>query len=209
MLVRLTTAVVIASLCAFTAARGWTVVQFARPSTASGAAARAWIGVPAVTAAALDATLRDMADESDAEAAQRRAKLLTALLAVRPMSSVAWLSLAGMQLVTGQPYEKVLAALKMSAITGPNEAAIMWQRGIFELLQWEALPPDFQHRAIVDLSGPLGNDFVNESGVRLIKDVLAAKTPESKAQIAELLATQGVPAKELARIGLETPPSEQ
>jgi hypothetical protein len=209
MIVRLTTAVVVASVCALTAARGWTIVEFARPSTARGAAARAWIGVPAVNAAALDAALRDMAGEGDVEAAQRRAKLLIALLAVRPMSSVAWLSLAGMQLVTGQPYEKVLAALKMSAVTGPNEAEIMWQRGIFELLQWEALPPEFQHRAIVDLSGPLGNDFVNDSGVRLIKDVLAAKTPESKAQIAELFAAQGVPAKELARIGLETPQSGQ
>lgn len=209
MIVRLATALIVAGVCAFTAARGWTVVEFAQPSTASGAPARAWIGVPAVTTAALDATLRDMAGEGGIEAAHRRAELLVALLAVRPMSSVSWLSLAGMQLVTGQPYDKELAALKMSSVTGPNEADIMWERGIFELLQWEALPPEFQHRAIADLSGPLGNNFVNDSGVRLIKGVLAAKTPESKAQIAGLLATQGVPAKELSRIGLETPHSEQ
>jgi len=205
---RLITIVVVASLCLFTATRGWSIVEFTRAdqraSGAKGEAMRAWAGVPAVTTTALDAALDDMAQAGGTMAAQLRTDLLIQSLAVRPLSSIAWLSLAGMRLVTGAPYQDVLAALKMSSITGPNEAQTMWQRGMFSLLQWEALPLDFQQRAIRDLAGPIAGGFLDDSGLQLIRGVLGAKTPQARAQIAALLETQGVGAKALAAIGLGT-----
>lgn len=167
-----------------------------------GDAARAWIGVPAVTTAALDAALRDIAEQNGPTAAEQRLALLTQLLAARPMSSIAWLSLAGMRVATGQPYETVLATLKMSSVTGPNEAEVMWERGIFCVLQWEGLPPDFQQRAAVDLAGPILTGIVNEPGQQLIRGVLGTKAPQVQAQIASMLQTQGVTVEDLKRIGL-------
>ena len=124
------------------------------------------------------------------------------------MSSIAWLSLAGMRVATGQPYETVLAALKMSSVTGPNEAEVMWERGIFCLLQWEALPPDFQQRAITDLAGPILTGIVNEPGQQLIRGVLSAKAPQVQTQIASMLQIEGVTAKDLKQIGLSPAPAE-
>lgn len=192
------------ALCAFAAMRGWSLIDFAgvRATHKPGDAARAWIGVPAVTTAALDAALRDIAEQNGTTAAEQRVALLTQLLAARPMSSIAWLSLAGMRVATGQPYETILAALKMSSVTGPNEAEVMWERGIFCLLQWEALPPDFQQRAIVDLAGPILTGIVNEPGQQLIRGVLSAKAPQVQAQIASMLRTQGVTIQDLKQIGL-------
>ena len=60
-----------------------------------------------------------------------------------------------MRLATAAPYGDVLAALKMSAVTGANEDELMWRRGIFGLLQWEALPAAAQDRTIADLSAHL------------------------------------------------------
>jgi hypothetical protein len=204
------------ALCAFAATRGWSLIDFARAraTVETGGATRAWIGVPAVTTAALDATLRDIAEQRGAGAAEQRIALLTQLLAARPMSSIAWLSLAGMRVATGQPYETILAALKMSSVTGPNEVEVMWERGIFCLLQWEALPPDFKHRAIVDLAGPILAGIVNEPGRRLIRGVLSAMAPQAQAQIASMLQTRGVTARDLKQIGLDaaqgqTPPITQ
>lgn len=198
------------ALCAFIAMRGWSLIDFAgaRIADKPGDAALAWIGVPAVTTAALDAALRDIAEQNGTTAAEQRVALLTQLLAARPMSSIAWLSLAGMRVATGQPYGTILAALKMSSVTGPNEAEVMWERGIFCLLQWEALPPDFQQRAIVDLAGPILTGIVNEPGQQLIRGVLSAKAPQVQAQVASMLQIQGVTAEDLKQIGLSPAPTQ-
>ena len=185
--------------CAFTVAHGVSLVEFTTadqpasdPTTAP---------LPSM---ALDAALNNLTD-AGREAAQRRVELLTQLLSVRPLSPSAWLSLAGMRLVTGQPYGNVLAALKMSAITGPNEASVMWQRGMFSLLQWESLPSDFQRRAILDLSGPMLDDLLDDSSVEQIRGLLGAKTEDVRSQVTTLLAAQGVDVKTLDRIGLASP----
>jgi hypothetical protein len=206
MIARLITVAAVVGLCGLAALRGWSIVAFATAGQpgggTEGAGVRAWIGAPLVTAAALDATLDDLAGASDIEAASRRIDLLTQLLSVRPLSSVAWLSLAGMRLVTGAPYKDVLATLRMSSITGPNEARLMWQRGMFGLLQWETLPPDFRQQTILDLSGPIFGQLLDDSNLQQMKGILGAKTSETQVQIAGLLETQGVTSAELTKIGL-------
>lgn len=205
---RVATIAVVTALCGFTIAQGWSLVDFARTRAASGAdEKRAWIGVPA-----FDATLNDITWQGGVTAAEQRTTFLTQLLAARPMSSAAWLALAGARMTTGRPYKDVLAALRMSAITGPNEAEVMWLRGIFCLLQWDALPPEFQQSAILDLAGPLVTGIVNDSGRRLVEGVLRAKTPQARARIALMLQVEGVDAGDLKHIGLGatgTPPANQ
>lgn len=151
---------------------------------------------------ALEAALDHLTD-AGADASRRRLELLTRLLSVRPLSSSAWLSFSGMRLVTGEPYSGVLAALKMSALTGPNEASAMWQRGLFGLLQWESLPSDFQQRAILDLSGPMLDDLLDDRSVEQLRGVIDAKTPQVRAQVTSMLLTQGVDERALDRVGLQ------
>src|SRR5438067_5307647 len=143
---RITMSLVIIGLCMFAAPRGWSIADFAiaRAGFASKDEqhvdpVRAWIGVPGLTAAAMRASFTEMTDAADLDGARKRADELTAFLAVRPLSSADWLSLAEMRLVAGQAQTDVLAALRMSRIAGPNEGLIMWQRGIFGLLIWQLL----------------------------------------------------------------------
>jgi hypothetical protein len=204
---RLVTVAIVVGLCAFAAARGWVIVAFA--SAARGTGDRgdnpidAWFDTAPVAAMALDTALDEMADADGLTAVKRRVDLLTELLSHRPLSSMAWLSLADGRLLSGAPYKDVLAALKMSSLTGPNEARIMWRRGMFSLQQWESLPAEFQQQAARDLAGPVGAGFLDDNNVRQIKSVLGRKPVETQAQIAALLRTEGLNAKSLAQIGLD------
>ena len=79
---------------------------------------------------------------STPETGQRQAAELTALVAARPLSSQAWLSLAVFRLVARDELASVLAALRLSWLTGPNEGSVLWRRGVFGLALWEFLPAD-------------------------------------------------------------------
>ncbi len=114
------------------------------------------------------------------------------------MSSTNWLSLAGMRLVTGQPPGKVLSALAMSSITGPNENSIMFQRGIFGLLEWETLPNNFRKRTIVELAGTILGGAWGDSQRRAVVGVLDPKSVETRKEIGDFLRAAGVPHKELS-----------
>jgi hypothetical protein len=203
---RLLTAVAVIGLCAFAAFRGWGIVGFAvaRAHGASGdqQAVRAWIGVAGLAGAAREASLTQVADPADIEGARQRGEDLAAILSVRPLSSTNWLSLAGMRLVTAQPYQQVLAALTMSWVTGANEGAVMLQRGIFGLLQWEALPPDARKRIIADLAGVVLGTSIHDVSITPAKNVLSNKSADTRREIAGLLRAEGVSATELARMGL-------
>src|ERR1700730_11910281 len=167
---RLLTAVAIIVICGFAAVRGWSIAHFAeaRALFASNEGevdgVGRWVGVPGLTGMALKTSLAQTADVSDVDGARKRAESLAALLSVRPLSSENWLSLAKMRLVTSQPDKEVIAAWLMSSVTGPNERTVMWQRGVFGLLLWQALPPDARRRTIGDLAGAIqgqGTSVVN------------------------------------------------
>ena len=204
---RLVTVAIVVGFCAFAVARGWVIVAFA--TTVGGTGNRgdrtidAWFDTTPVAAMALDTALDDTADSGGLTSVKRRIGLLTQLLSRRPLSSVAWLSLADGWLLSGAPYKDVLAALKMSSLTGPNEARVMWRRGMFSLQQWESLPAEFQQQAARDLAGPIGAGFLDDANVRQIKSVLGRKPVETQAQIAALLRAEGLDAKSLTQIGLD------
>jgi hypothetical protein len=205
---RLLTAFVMIGLSAFAIFEGWSIASFGKARTeiagedASANAIRRWGGIPGLTGAVLQATLTPMKGAADIDASRRRADKLAALLAVHPLSATNWLSLAGMRLVTAQPYEAVLAASAMSALTAPNEGSMMVQRGIFGLLQWEALPADARQRTVNDLAGVIVAMSIGKAEINMIKTIVSIKSASTRSQIANLLGANGASTSELARIGL-------
>lgn len=195
-------------LCLFAVIRGWNVTRFAAASVRLAPhedrpdAFLAWTKVAGVGDLALEAWLTRMVPATGIDAARRRADILAELLAVRPMSSVDWLSLAGMAFATAQPRDKILAALTMSWVTGPNEGSIMVSRAIFGLLRWEALPDDARRRAAGDLAEAVREDVAPDASLNLVKTVVNAKSGETRAQIMELLKAEQIPPAGLARLGL-------
>jgi hypothetical protein len=187
--------------------RGWDIAAFgyARIEAAGPdqrAALARWKNAAGLGEAALEVSLPSMSDATDIENARRRADGLAAIAAVHPLSSANWLALAGMRLVTGEPYQDVLDALAMSSVTGPNEGAVMLQRGIFGLLQWERLPEDVRRRTATDLAGAILGTNVQDAELLPAKNILREKPPETRQAVGYLLRADGVPASELGRIGL-------
>jgi hypothetical protein len=205
---RLATAFSVIALSAFAVSHGSGIVRFslARDGAATpesrAEAVRRWSTAPGLAGEALGASLASVADPRDSEAVRRREETLSALLSVHPLSSTAWLSLAGTRLVVREAYQKVLSALAMSSLTGANEGSLMLRRGIFGLVQWEILPPDARHRVIADLAGAILEMSVQDIEIVPAKNVLSAKAEGTRREIADLLRAQGAPDKELARMGL-------
>jgi len=206
--IRVPTAIVVLGLCAFAVSRGWDIVLFAnaKAGLVSGghAAPRLlpWAGVPGLAVAALEASATPVAGPADQQGALERIGELSEILSLRPMSSINWLSLASMRLVTGQAPDKILSALAMSSITGPNEQAIMFQRGVFGLLEWESLPNDFRKRAIRELSGAILSGAWGDSHRRAVAEALAPKSAETRREIGDLLRAADVPSNELGLMSL-------
>lgn len=202
---RVVTTVAVAGLCVFAIVHGWRIITFnvARAHLAADPqAVKAWVAAPGLAGAAREASLTAVADPSDVAAAQLRAADLAALLSVWPLSSRNWLSLAGLRLVTGQPYEQVLGAMAMSSVTGPNEGSLMLQRGIFGVLQWEMLPAVARKRVITDVAGIVMGTPVQDVETNSARAVLTSKPAATQREIADLLREEGVPVRELARMGL-------
>jgi hypothetical protein len=190
--VRLGTSFVVLALCTFAASRGWSTAHFAmlrngldHPALVSPLGA--WIGAPGVTTAALSATLTQMTDPADLDGAAKRLDELAALLSVRPLSSRNWLFLAEMRLVSGRPKPEVLAALKMSWVTGPNEGMLMWQRGVFGVLIWELLSPEERKLTIEQIARAMSGTPIENSELVSAKRALSQKSAEARAEIAVLM----------------------
>lgn len=203
---RQVTSLLAITVCVLAGIRGFDVAQFTNSDLAgehaNSKSVESWAATQGVSAMALADWLHHTARATDADMPYRRTVMLTRLLAVRPLSSSDWLSLAGMALVTGQRSEAVHTALGMSSITGPNEGGTMWERGAFGLLQWDGLPETARRRTAIDLAGPTRDGLVGDREIAPIKSILSGKSPEARSQIAALLASEGVSRTTLARMGL-------
>jgi hypothetical protein len=201
---RVLTALVVLGLCGFAAVRGLLVVNFAAmgPAPLDRTTLGSWTESAGLRDAVLQRVLRRSEAESDPAAIGKRADAMAALLQVRPLSSAYWMDLAGLRLVTGQPYEQVLAALTMSFLAGPNEGGLMRDRGIFGLMQWERLPDDARHRTIQDVAGAIRGRMIGIDEPQVAKQLLAAKPTQTRTEIDRLLRAERLSADELHRIGL-------
>ena len=195
-------------LCSFAIVRGSSIVRFvdARAHFATHKIGleeiRSWDKAPGLRDAALQISLTKIADMTDADGARKRMDDLSALLSVRPLFSVNWLSLSGMQLVAGRNQREVLSALEMSWVTGPNEGSIMLQRGVFGILIWETLPPDHRRRVIDDVAGAILATPTGDNELKVVKNVLSEKTVDIRQEIANLMRAGSVPVGQLSRLGL-------
>jgi hypothetical protein len=205
---RILTALTVIGLSGWTVSCGWAIVRFSRASTSAAPhedrahAVRPWITVPGVAGAALEASLTDAADPTDIDSVRKRSDELAAILSVRPISSMNWLSLASLRLVTGKPFAEVLGALALSSLTGANEGHVMSQRGIFGLWQWENLPSHARKRALAGLAGAMLERAISDQGRSTVDRILAAKSADTRREIADLLRAEGLSAADLGRIGL-------
>jgi hypothetical protein len=196
---RFWTAIVMIGFCGFAIARGWSILQFSRamanvdPSEKRAEMMGGWTGVPGVASMALKTGLEERVDPPDWNASNKRRDELSALLAMKPLSSIDWLSLSRMQLTTAQPRAQMLGSLMMSWVTGPNEGYVMAERGIFGLALWEVLSPDLRSRVTVDLAK--GEITENEK----FRAVFATKPEEVQSEVRTALVAAGLSPKEVER----------
>lgn len=130
------------------------------------------------------------------------------LLAHQPLSSRAWLELATARLAAGEGMEAVVQALRLCALTGPNESVLMAGRVLFALPLWAALPDDLHRRIARDIAG--GWDRL-ETSDKLVLRLTLSSTPSLRAELAAMLhQVDGMNEARLDELGLLNPaPSAQ
>jgi hypothetical protein len=202
--VRILTAVVLISACGSVIAHGWSIARFAFVYTSLDDSEdphrplEPWQNSPGLSFIEREAALTQVGTWDDHEKTQARREELGALLAVKPLSSGYWLSLARMRFATGQPVEDVARALEMSVLTGPNEGNLMWQRAAFDFQFWNVLPPNVRARAAAEL---LDDSLSNEQAASL-RSLLAEKSAKERQEIRELLRSSGVSDRLATTLGL-------
>ncbi|MGD9614945.1 MAG: O-antigen ligase family protein [Alphaproteobacteria bacterium] len=210
------TALLVSALCGYAVLRGYDLASAAEareidekrsapasePTTGpAGETGRGWIGIPGLGRSAFDLPLAQIA-AIDPETGGRRTAELSALVAARPLSSQAWLSLAIFRLVARETLASVVAALQLSWATGPNEGSVLWQRGVFGLALWAFLPSDARERTMRDLARAIRERLVADPQAAAVRPIFAAKSAETRAQMRVLLERHGLRSDDLGRIGL-------
>jgi hypothetical protein len=202
--IRLCTAIAIIAICGLSIAEGFRIARFSlammniESSEKRTDIINTWAATPGLASRALQADLTGAIDPSDLQAANRRRETLSSMLSIKPLSSVDWLLLSGMQLVTDQPMEQVLESLGLSVVTGPNEGHVMVERGIFGVSLWESLPRDLKSRAAVDL-GPMINPRTPAEGAQggKFQAVLATKSEVVRNELRTALVAAGISPKQI------------
>jgi hypothetical protein len=196
--IRFWTAIIVIGICAFSVVRGVNIVRFSLAMATIGSSeSRAeiiakWATVPGIASTALQSKLKEKIDPSNLAAANSRREALSAILSIEPLSSTDWLSLSGVQLITDQPMDQVLATLTLSALTGPNEGYIMAERGIFGASLWEDLSPDLRRRAAVDLAA-------EEVDGGKVRTTLSEKSEGVRGELRSAILATGLSPKEVKR----------
>src|SRR5262249_1432096 len=150
-----------------------------------------WTTVPSVASAALQSQLKEKIDPSDLKAANSRREALSAILSIKPLSSMDWLLLSGMQLITDQPMDQVLGSLLLPTRTGPNEGYCMGDGGILGALLWEDLSRDLKRHAAMVLGGEM-------DGVKF-RAILSTKSVEVRNELRTAILATGLSPKEVER----------
>jgi hypothetical protein len=158
----------------------------------------AWRSAPDVASAALHAELAEKINISDQNAANSRREALLAILSIKPLSSVDWLSLSGIQLVTDQPMGQVLEGFELSMLTGPNEGYLVAERGIFGVSLWQSLSPYLKRRVAIDLVSA----EITVTGNEKFRAALSAQPERARNEVRAAMLATGLSAKEVeGRLG--------
>jgi hypothetical protein len=187
--VRLVTLIVVAA-CGLLIWKGWEIVGFRLAQGRAqdrAEAASAWTSVSGVASYALGALVSAALEPINPQTVAHRLDEIDALLSVQPLAPQHWLSLSAMRRLAGQPMEKVLAALRLSFSTGPNEGEVLLQRALFCLSMWEDLPAAIQWRVARDLAVP---GYSDPDKVRL-RNVILSQPQSVRTSVRDLMREQG------------------
>jgi len=195
--IRLLTALAVISLCVWPMWQGYEVIRYAMADSTP-EAAQPCIDVSGVAFDARETALTSIDDSSDDKTIRKRRDEIAQILAIRPLASNYWLQLAEARIDDHEPLAKALEALEMSEVTGPNEEAIITQRGLFGIWQWEVLPPEIQQRTIADLAAV----NISDPKAAWLKKTLAGKPEQVRQVIRSALQSQGFSKLNFDRIGL-------
>jgi hypothetical protein len=200
---RFLTAIAIIGTCGFAVAQGFGVAHFSVAMVNVDSPEKraeivnSWSSAPDLASRALQADLTERIDPADQNEANRQRQTLSALVSIKPMSSYAWLSLSGLQLITDQPMEQVFDSLELSMLTGPNEAYVMGERAVFALSLWDRLPADLKRHTAVDV-GAMMFPRTPAEGEMLgkIRAVLASQSDWVRNELREAVVATGVSPEE-------------
>jgi hypothetical protein len=199
--IRLWTAIALIGACGFSVTRGSAIVHFSLAMANVDSSEKrdeiinTWSFVPEVASAALHAGLTKEIDISDQKAANSRREVLSSILSIEPLSSLDWLSLSGVQLVTDQPMGQVLGSLELSMLTGPNEGYVVAQRGIFGVSLWESLSPYLKGRVAIDLAA----GEITVTGNENFRAILSAQPERARNELRAAMLATGLSPKEVER----------
>jgi hypothetical protein len=140
-MIRLVTMVIVIGLAGFAilngsqiAALSWSVWGAIQPSESG------WVNRAALLAPQADFATPGAGAEPIVDAIGRA-----------PLSGRNWLSLAGVELMSSVPGQRIVSSLVMSAVTGPNNLELMPGRGLLGVTIWEVLPPERRAGIATDL----------------------------------------------------------
>lgn len=119
---------------------------------------------------------------------------LEAMAETSPTATATWLALAETRLALNQPKERMLAAFRMSALTGSHEGLFMMRRAVFGLEHWTDLPDGDRRTVLHDLLATIGPAYRFELRYRKI---LQAKSAAERDDIRAALAASGLATKEV------------
>jgi hypothetical protein len=197
--IRLLTAIALIVISGVTIAQGWGIVRFFLASVNIVSAekrartADAWRATSGVTSTALNDELADESNQSDIIAAYRQRELLSAILSIKPLSSMDWLSLARAELMTHQRMEDVFGSLELSMLTGRNEGYVMEDRRLFGVSIWEKLSPGLKRQVANDLA--VGE--IHDS--QKFRGLVSAQPEQVRNELREALIAAGLSPKEIEK----------
>jgi hypothetical protein len=99
-----------------------------------------------------------------------------------PTSVAAWQARVAFQQARGAPMERVLAAFRMSALTGSHEGYFMMQRANFGLEHWTELPEVDRRTVVRDLVGS-ATDFGTDSYRKIVAGKSQAEGDDIRAAV--------------------------
>jgi hypothetical protein len=114
-----------------------------------------------------------------------------------PTSTATWLALAEVRLARNDPKERMLAAFRMSALTGSHEGFFMMRRAVFGLEHWTDLPDPDRRIVVRDLLATVGPAHRFETRYRR---VLAAKSEAERDDIRAALTASGLATKDALQL---------
>jgi len=128
---------------------------------------------------------------------------LRELAAGSPTSVAAWQALVAYRVTTGAPVKSVLAAFRMSALTGSHEGYFVMQRAIFGLEHWSDLPEADRRTVTRDILLTVPTWDFGRRGERY-RPILAKKSSAERDDIrASLTATGRASSEIMQALGMQ------